>query len=245
MTGQFLAKGADSDFTTIGTGGMGLRDVNTADPEAPYFAAYSGLNLNPSHGLLDMKFTATTLDARFVATDGAFTDAFSVASSGSNVPPTASFSSSCSNLTCAFDASASTDPDGTIASYAWDFGDGTSGTGPSPSHPYATPSSYNVTLAVTDNGGHAARQPDSHNNSWHSTVCPDAFDRTTLMVSAPRKRVAPRFVTGSTSDTPCQRDRRLRIASAASPTTPIWVLSVPRPPTSTSSCTDRPTSGPA
>ena len=40
-----------------------------------------------------------------------------------NQPPTASFTSACSQLTCGF-RSSSTDPDGTIASATWNFGDG-------------------------------------------------------------------------------------------------------------------------
>lgn len=53
----------------------------------------------------------------------------------------------------AFDGSGSTDPDGTIASYSWDFGDGTTETGPNPSHAYTAEGAYNVTLTVTDNDG--------------------------------------------------------------------------------------------
>jgi YVTN family beta-propeller protein len=54
-----------------------------------------------------------------------------------------------------FDASASTDEDGTVASYVWDFGDGHSDTtgAPAASHTYAAPGTYTVTLTVTDNEG--------------------------------------------------------------------------------------------
>jgi PKD repeat protein len=56
----------------------------------------------------------------------------------------------------AFDASASSDPDGTISAYAWDFGDGTIATGPSPTHVFASPGSHSVTLTVTDSDGSSA-----------------------------------------------------------------------------------------
>gem|GEM_PF-5230295 len=52
-----------------------------------------------------------------------------------------------------FDGSASTDPDGSITTYAWDFGDGAIGSGVGPVHSYATAGSYNVSLTVTDNDG--------------------------------------------------------------------------------------------
>ncbi len=70
-----------------------------------------------------------------------------------NAPPTASFTTSCQNGTCSFDGSASNDPDGTIQSSVWDFGDGTTGTGATIIHPYAKSGSYPVTLTVTDNSG--------------------------------------------------------------------------------------------
>lgn len=148
-----LSKGAGTVFTTIGTGGVTLRDVNAADPEAPYFAASSGLNATPSNGLLDMKFTATSMTAGFVATSGTFQDSFSIAPAGANVPPTAAFTSSCLALACNFNAAASSDPDGSIVSYAWDFGDSTSGTTQPASRTYAAPGTYPVTLTVTDNAG--------------------------------------------------------------------------------------------
>jgi len=52
-----------------------------------------------------------------------------------------------------FNGSGSSDSDGTITSYAWDFGDGTSGTGSIVSHAYSTSGSKTVTLTVTDNSG--------------------------------------------------------------------------------------------
>ena len=78
-----------------------------------------------------------------------------------NAPPTAAFTSSCTNLSCTFDASTSSDSDGTVASYAWAFGDGMSGTGVAPSRTYAKAGTYTVTLTVEDNGG-ATSSPVSH-----------------------------------------------------------------------------------
>lgn len=72
---------------------------------------------------------------------------------GGNRPPTASYTNTCSGLACAFDGSASSDPDGTIASHAWDFGDGTTGTGATANHTYGAAGTYTVKLTVTDNQG--------------------------------------------------------------------------------------------
>jgi microbial collagenase len=52
-----------------------------------------------------------------------------------------------------FDSSGSVDSDGSIVSYNWDFGDGTTGTGNNFSHSYANANNYTVTLTVTDNEG--------------------------------------------------------------------------------------------
>jgi YD repeat-containing protein len=52
-----------------------------------------------------------------------------------------------------FNGGSSSDHDGTISSYSWSFGDGTTSTGATPVHAYATPSTYAVTLTVMDNNG--------------------------------------------------------------------------------------------
>jgi len=60
--------------------------------------------------------------------------------SSANVVPVASSTVSCPQETCTVDASGSTDTaPGTVASYAWDFGDGTTGTGVSITHTYTRP----------------------------------------------------------------------------------------------------------
>jgi PKD repeat protein len=55
-----------------------------------------------------------------------------------------------------FDGSSSSDPDGSIVSYAWTFGDGSAGSGAAAHHAYASPGSYTVTLSVTDNSGNSS-----------------------------------------------------------------------------------------
>jgi PKD repeat protein len=72
-----------------------------------------------------------------------------------NPPPTASFTSSCTALSCSFDASASTAPGSTITSYAWSFGDGANGTGETSSHTYGTGGTYTVSLTVTNADGNS------------------------------------------------------------------------------------------
>lgn len=73
-----------------------------------------------------------------------------------NQAPTASISATADHLEVAFDGSASSDPDGSIASYTWDFGDGATGTGVTASHTYATAGTFTATLTVTDDSGTTA-----------------------------------------------------------------------------------------
>ena len=56
-------------------------------------------------------------------------------------------------LSATFDASSSLDPNGSIASYAWDFGDGSTGSGASVSHTFAQDGTFTVRVTVTDSDG--------------------------------------------------------------------------------------------
>lgn len=90
-------------------------------------------------------------------------------------------------LTCEaaidFDGSESYDRDGRILSYIWDFGDGASGSGASPTHLYAEEGTYKVTLKVTDNSG---------------TKCNTATDELTLTINA-----SPKADAGTENITAC------------------------------------------
>ncbi|MFC5743991.1 LamG-like jellyroll fold domain-containing protein [Actinomadura rugatobispora] len=94
-----------------------------------------------------------------------------------NQPPTAAFTSACDQLACTFDASGSSDADGTVAGHAWDFGDGSTGTGATPSHTYAAAGEYTVKLTVTDDDG-ATGQVTHAVTVASQTLASDAFGRT-------------------------------------------------------------------
>jgi PKD repeat protein len=99
-----------------------------------------------------------------------------------NQPPAASFTWGATGLTASFNGSGSSDPDGSVTGYSWNFGDGSTGTGVSPSHTYAAAGTYTAQLTVTDNQGatgSTTRQVDV------SVVAPgvianDLFNRTVV-----------------------------------------------------------------
>jgi large repetitive protein len=111
----------------------------------------NGTGATPSHtygagGTYNVQLTVTD-------NDGASNSVTHPVTVTPNQAPNAAFTWSADNLVASFDGTTSSDPDGTIASYAWDFGDGGNGTGSSAVHPYDDPGTYDVTLTVTDNDG--------------------------------------------------------------------------------------------
>jgi PKD repeat protein len=107
-----------------------------------------------------------------------------------NKPPVAVVSASpqtgVAPLAVAFDGGGSSDPDGTIASSSWSFGDGTTGSGATVSHTYTAVGSYTAKLTVTDNAGATA----SATVAIGATTDPNALSAPSgLAGSASRTRV--------------------------------------------------------
>jgi serine protease len=97
-----------------------------------------------------------TLRARASEIDGdqqTSESSITVTVNNDNEAPIADFSYACDGSICDFDASTSDDNDGTIVSYSWDFGDGTSGSGVTAGHTFTATGTFTVTLTVTDNIG--------------------------------------------------------------------------------------------
>ena len=116
----------------------------------------TGIGSNPSHiystaATFDVSLTVTDNDG---ATDTAATTAIIAAED--LVPPVADANGPYSgtvNENVQFDGSGSSDSDGNIVGYAWDFGDNETGTGVNPVHIYTTTGEFEISLTVTDNDG--------------------------------------------------------------------------------------------
>ena len=115
-------------------------------------------------------------------------------------PPTAVITSAtCTDLTCDFDASGSDDDNPPIASYSWDFADGTTGTGEFASHTYGAAGTYNVTLTVTDGSG----QSDTATTTVNPTAPPVDDPPTAVITSATCTDLTCDFdASGSDDDNP-------------------------------------------
>jgi YD repeat-containing protein len=118
----------------------------------------TGSGVAPTH----VYTTAGTYNVTLTVTDNNGATASATASAtviAANQPPVANAGGPYSGVTGSsiqFNGSASHDSDGSIVSYAWNFGDGGTGSGVAPAHVYTTAGTYNVTLTVTDNNGATA-----------------------------------------------------------------------------------------
>jgi subtilisin family serine protease len=106
----------------------------------PFEVGYGALDVRAAHEWMRVKVPACGFEAPNVAPTASITGPESVTATD---PAT-------------FDASGSRDSDGSIVSYAWDFGDGATGLGATAGHAFARSGSYVVTLTVTDDRGASA-----------------------------------------------------------------------------------------
>ncbi|SDP38037.1 PKD repeat-containing protein [Pedococcus dokdonensis] len=96
-----------------------------------------------------------------------------------NQLPTAAFTHTENALQTSVNGSTSSDPDGTIASYSWNWGDLTAnGTGATANHTYAAAGTYTVTLTVTDNQGGTDTETASVTVAAATVFARDDFGRT-------------------------------------------------------------------
>jgi PKD repeat protein len=141
---------------------MTLDGTGSSDPDGS-IVAYDwdfgdgniGSGATPSHAYIATGIYYVTL----MVTDntGEMGSGVTVVVIGSgNLPPQADAGATVTGVVgeaVSFDGTGSKDVDGTIVTYDWAFGDGNTGTGPTPTHTYSTTGGYNVTLTVIDDAG--------------------------------------------------------------------------------------------
>jgi PKD repeat protein len=119
--------------------GDGNPDANTANASFTYTSA------------ADYNVSLTVRDAQGLSN----TKTSTITTGAGNPPPTAGFSYTCTGADCSFTSTSTDVAPGTIATYAWNFGDNATADVSNPTHTYAVtaPTDFTVTLTVTDNEG--------------------------------------------------------------------------------------------
>jgi PKD repeat protein len=145
-------------------------------------AAGTGQNVSHTYGKAGAYTVRLTVTDDAGATGESSQSVTVAAAAAANAAPVSSFAAAASELVVAFDGSGSSDADGTVASYAWDFGDGTAaGTGQKVSHTYEKAGAYTVRLTVTDDGGATGESSQSVTASQAPAgalpLARDSFDR--------------------------------------------------------------------
>ena len=140
----------------IGVDGSGSTDADgsLASHEWTFGDGGSGTGAVVSHTYA----AAGTYTVRLTVTDddgatGSVEQVVTVTAPPVDQAPVAAFTASADGLTLSVHGGGSTDADGSVTGHAWQFGDGTGGSGATASHTYATAGSYEVTLTVTDDDG--------------------------------------------------------------------------------------------
>jgi subtilisin family serine protease len=128
-----------------------------------------------------------------------------------NSPPSVSFTTSCGSLACSF-SDRSTDVDGSIVAWQWNFGTGATSTLQNPSYTFPAAGTYTVTLTVTDNAGATGT------GSGSVTVTAPATQGITLTATGYKVKGYPRVDlrwSGATSSTVDIWRNNVKIATVA------------------------------
>jgi PKD repeat protein len=166
-------------LTTITLNGSSSRDNDGTITSASWTFGDGGTGsgLTTTHAYA----TAGTYTARLTVVDnrgGSASDTATI--TVTNRPPSANAGpdeGAVPNIAIGLNGSQSSDPDGSIVTYAWTFGDGATGSGPTPAHMYAAPGVYTARLTVTDNNG-AVASDDATITVSNSTPWADAMGST-------------------------------------------------------------------
>jgi PKD repeat protein len=157
---QLVASATDAE-------GDALSWTIASTPALPVGATFDGtsgtLTWTPNSSDAGDYHVTITVNDGLAFTPGSFT----IHVTASNEPPVSNPGGPYSGITGAplsFNGTGSSDPDaGQTLTYAWNFGDGGTGTGATPSHTYAAPGTYVVSLQVTDSGSPALSNTASTN----------------------------------------------------------------------------------
>jgi PKD repeat protein len=136
VSGMFLA-GSKLYFVTRSDGVLRRIDWNGQTPVPGTMVAVSGPGVDNASSWASQGLTL-------------YAGAGTVAA---NLAPRAVITPTCTSATCSFSSAGSSDDDGSVTAYSWNFGDGGTSTAASPTHTYAASGTYSVKLTVTDDLG--------------------------------------------------------------------------------------------
>jgi hypothetical protein len=220
------SEAVDSDFTCPAAPG--------GEPPAPpcRWGDYAGASVDPVNARL--VWGSNQLNGPS-ASEAAQWTTRSFALEANDLAPTASFaapSAAAAGASASFDATASSDPDGTVASYEWSFGDGSGAEGgPATSHTYQAAGSYEVRLTVTDNGGQTATTSHLVTVGAPTGAGGEPSLGTTVSSSAQQTSLAPGIVApdlGDVAGTGSAATGAIALtASPSGPGTVTWTVTFP------------------